>query len=408
MVSEPRHQAATRRLRVLMVAPNPFFVDRGFSVRVYEQARELMRLGHRVTVCAYHCGRDLPGFDIRRIPSVPWYTEDRVGASAHRLYLDALLLWVSLREAARVRPDVIHGHMHEGGLIAEIVGRALRLPKVFDFQGALVGELQEKGALGRRGPMLRLARWLEGKINRGADVVVASSAEMAEQLGAESGLGDRIRASMDGVNTHDFRPGLGGEPLRRSLGVPAGRKVVVYLGLLTPYQGVDCLLQAAAVLVRRYPRVHFVVMGYPGVDRYRAMAQSLGVGERVTFTGRVDYARAAEYIGMGDVAVSPKLSAAEGNGKLYNYMACGVPTVAFDTRVNREILGDCGIYARLGDADSLAESLLQALEDEGLARRLGRAGRARAVEYLSWERVAARLVECYDLAIRTHAPGRAR
>ncbi len=58
----------------------------------------------------------------------------------------------------------------------------------------------------------------------------------------------------------------------------------------------------------------------------------------VAFTGKIPYDRAPEYLAFGDVAVAPKLSATEGSGKILNYMAMGLPVVAYDTPVSREYL----------------------------------------------------------------------
>ena len=89
-------------------------------------------------------------------------------------------------------------------------------------------------------------------------------------------------------------------------------------------------------------------MGYPGQDRYREAARQMGILDNVTFTGALPYEMAPTYLALGDVAVSPKMSATEGNGKLLNYMAVGLPTVTFDTPVSRELLGDLGLYAPWG------------------------------------------------------------
>jgi glycosyltransferase involved in cell wall biosynthesis len=93
--------------------------------------------------------------------------------------------------------------------------------------------------------------------------------------------------------------------------------------------------------------------------------------------------------------VSGKLSSTEANGKLYNYMACGLATVVFDTPVNREILGDLGVYATFGDAGDLAARILALLAapEERAAR--GAALRARAVADYSWERSGAQMEAIY-------------
>jgi glycosyltransferase involved in cell wall biosynthesis len=179
------------------------------------------------------------------------------------------------------------------------------------------------------------------------------------------------------------------------LGIPADRKVVVYLGLLAEYQGTGLLLEAARRLIDRSLPVHFLIMGFPGEEAYRSRAEQLGIGRFVTFTGRVSYALAPDYLLIGDVAVSPKISETEGNGKLLNYMACGLPTVAFETPVATEILGDAGVYARTGDPDSLAERIAGLLTDPEWAGAVGRRLRRRAEAYFSWDWAALRFAELY-------------
>ena len=124
----------TRRLKILMIAPNPYFVDRGFSVHVFEQARALRDLGHDVAFTTYHCGRDLGDFRYYRSLDVPWYKATETGGSLHRIYIDAFLLATTRRAIRREQPDIIHGHIHEGAMIgvlsvkswnpALVVGRA--------------------------------------------------------------------------------------------------------------------------------------------------------------------------------------------------------------------------------------------------------------------------------------------
>jgi glycosyltransferase involved in cell wall biosynthesis len=112
----------------------------------------------------------------------------------------------------------------------------------------------------------------------------------------------------------------------------------------------------------------------------------------VTFTGAVRYEQAPAYLALGDVAVAPKLSLTEGNGKLLNYIAMGLPTVAFDTSVSREILGDLGIYAPAGDWTALATELERTLRDAdgAVIRRIGNKNRtfdAPIIDYAAEESV---------------------
>jgi len=195
----------------------------------------------------------------------------------------------------------------------------------------------------------------------------------------------------------DERPVL--DRQRAALGIPDGRAVVVYLGLLADYQGTDALLQAAARLLQRRADVHFLIMGFPSVDHYQRMACDLGIADHVTFTGKIPYGDARGYLALGDIAVAPKMSATEGSGKILNYMALGLPTVAFDTPVSREYLGDQGFYARPGDPSSLADALYTALSHADSKQRGARL-RHQVVECYTWECAAQTILQAYDRVCR--------
>lgn len=388
------------RFRVQKIAPTPFFADYGCHVRIYEEAHALTRLGNQVTICTYPTGRDLDGMSIVRPPHLG-RSPVRVGSSRHKYYLDVLLTMSSLQTAARRPPDIIHGHLHEGALIGLAISRAIRRPLVFDFQGSLTSEMVDHGFLQDGTRQHGVFRWLERTINHHANAIITSSLSAADLLVREFGCpANKVIPVPDGVDTEVFVPlGAYGESeryrMRTALGVPAGRKVVVYLGLLAEYQGSTHLLRAAQRVVSADPNVHFLLMGYPGEDRYRALAERLGIAGHCTFTGRVPYERAPRYLAAGDVAVAPKLSRTEANGKLLNYMALQLPTVAFDTSVNRDILGPAGVYAPLGDVEQLADQLLFVLRDEAEAASRAWALRQRVEQHFSWTTAAETIVDVY-------------
>jgi glycosyltransferase involved in cell wall biosynthesis len=387
-----------------MIAPTPFFADRGCHVRIYEEARALQAMGCKVEVCTYHLGDDRPGLTTHRTLRVPWYKKLSAGPSWHKLYVDAFLLFKAWAVARRFRPDVIHGHLHEGAAIGWAVGRLVGVPVVGDFQGSLSGELSAHEFVRGRTWFYRLAGRVEAWIDRLPDAAVASCSDVAQELQERFGIRDVVLA-LDGVDTEVFRPELDVGDLR-SL-VPSGRPTVVYLGHLDAYQGVDHLLEAVPRVLARVPRAYFLVMGYPYEERYREKARELGVADHVSLPGRIDYDQAARHLILGDVAVGPKLSETESNGKLYNYMACALPTVAFDTPPSREILGDLGIYAPRGDVAALADAIADLLEDPERARALGMKLRQRVMEHFSWRRTARQLSKAYGLAIERTSRARA-
>lgn len=384
--------------RVLMIAPTSFFADYGCHVRIYEEARILQQLGHQVTIATYRNGSDVPGLDIRRTLPIPWRRHYEVGSSRHKIAFDLLLGLKMLQLLLWQRYDVIHAHLHEGALLALVLGRLFQIPVVFDFQGSLTEEMIDHKFLRRDSRFYHLLRRLERWIDQSTPVIFPSSSEgrriLIEKFSCSA---ERVRTLSDRVDTDTFQPGAAytAEAVQRQrgyFGIPPDAKVIVYLGLLAEYQGTGLLLEAMQRILQHRSDVYLLLMGFPGIDIYQQKATDLGIRDRVIFTGRVSYREAAPlYLALGDVAVAPKLSLSESAGKLLNYMAVGLPTVAFDTPVAREYLGMHGLLAERGNVQSLAEKLLIALESP----ELGGALRQRAVQQFSWQAAAEAIVAAY-------------
>ncbi|RNC72764.1 MAG: glycosyltransferase family 1 protein [Desulfuromonadales bacterium] len=382
-----------------MLAPTPYFADRGCHVRIYEEARALMALGHDVRIATYHLGHDMPGIPTVRTVRVPWYSKLAAGPSWHKPYLDILLFFTALKEARSFRPHLIHAHLHEGGFIGAFLAKILHLPLLFDCQGSLTGELTDHGFVRKDSLLFRLFARLEGWINRAADAIVTSSGAGRDDLVRRWGIpAEKATALIDGVDTAVFRP-YPRDEVRRRLRISPDVPLVVFLGVLNRYQGIDLILSAAVILKAHGSPVRFLVMGFPE-EGYRQKARELGVDDMVTFTGRIDYAKAPVYLSAGDLAVSPKISPTEANGKLFNYMACGLPTIVFDTPVNREILGDSGVYARFGDAGDLANRVTELAANAKRREELSRQVRERAEREHSWQARGMALEELYRTVLR--------
>jgi glycosyltransferase involved in cell wall biosynthesis len=382
------------RLKILMLAPTPYFADRGCHVRIYEEARALILLGHEVCIVTYHLGRDMAGIPTVRIPRIPWYGKLSAGPSWHKPYLDILLFFTAYAAARRFRPDVIHAHLHEGAFLGMFLKRLLRIPLVFDCQGSLTGEMLDHRFI-RRGSLInRLFRRLENFINKGSDIIITSSAGGVADLTTSWRIpADKVKELADGVDTGIFRP-FPRDDARRALKLPPGSPVAVFLGVLNRYQGMDILIEAANILREKGTSPHFLIMGFPEED-YRKKADAFGLAEFFTFTGRIDYGKAPLLLCAGDIAVSPKISLTEANGKLFDYMACGLPTVVFENPVNREILGDAGVYARHGDPADFAARIEELLGDRAKMTDLAKRGREKAINDHSWSSRGEQLVAIY-------------
>lgn len=395
--------------RILMIVPTSFFSDYGGHIRILEETRHLQAAGHQVSIVTYYKGDDMPELDIRRTAPLPWHTDYEVGSSRHKIAFDAYLAAQALIEALRVRPHIIHGHMHEGALIGGILSRLLRVPLVFDFQGSLTSEMVDHHFLNPDGPVYPWAYRLERFICRMPHAFLTSSVRAARLLEDEFHVcRQRIHPLPDCADTVRFDPDRFSPEqklaLRRRYGIPEDRLIVAYLGLLTDYQGIPHLIEAAVALQAVGENVHFLVMGYPNVAHYVQLAHQFGVADRMTFTGKVEYRDAPYFLSLGDIAVAPKVSATEGSGKVLNYMAMAQPIVAYDTAVHREYLADLGVYAAPGNVPDFISSIHALLHTPAQRADLGRKLRERAETVYSWPHAARHIIAVYEKLTSRKSP----
>jgi glycosyltransferase involved in cell wall biosynthesis len=383
-------------LTVLHIAPTPFFADRGCHIRIRNEIESLPGQEVEVTLCTYHQGRDVEGIRTCRIWKIPGYTSLGVGFSPFKLPADLLLFFLVLRKSIQLRPDILHCHLHEGALIGWCVRTLLfrrRIALVMDMQGSLSGELASYGTFSRFPFMLKLFRLVEKVIYRLPDRFFCSSAGSRDTLVQEFHVEPAMTYLLEDA-VADF---CGRNVLnRKDLHIPAGKKVIVYSGSLLAGKGIDSLKYLMQRLPGRRDDLFFLIIGYP-VDDMASFIDENGLGPVSLLTGRLEYEKLLAYLTLADLALEPKLSSSgEASGKTLHYMAAGLPVVCFDTENNRRFLADCGYYAQPGSDQSLAEAVIQALEDQEAARRKGNAGRETVRQRFSMDRCRTFLLEHYS------------
>ncbi|MBU0732198.1 glycosyltransferase family 4 protein [Patescibacteria group bacterium] len=323
-------------MNILVIAPTPFFADRGCHIRIYEEAKAMKKAGHNPVIFTYHNGRDVGDLDIRRIMDVPWYKKESAGASWHKIYLDILLLGRVLAGSYGKKYDYIHAHLHEGCWIAWWINlfHFGRLPIIFDAQGSLVSEMWAHNFI-KSNFLKNLFTFMENFINALPNFIVASSPAFKAKR--------EVIVVEDGVDTDFFK-----------VDVKKEANTLIYAGGLSDHKGINMLLDA----MNKLPEYKLKIIGYPVMEKYKAKA-----GDNVEFIGRVDYFKMPEYLARAQVGVDPKPTGTEeASGKIINYMAAGLPVVCFDTPNNKNLLGENGFYAKENDVDDFARQIKLAME----------------------------------------------
>lgn len=382
-------------MKIMMIAPTPFFTDRGCHIQIYEEIKALQKRGHTVVICTYGLGRDVPGVTIVRTINLPWYKKLSAGPSVTKILLLPLLTITSMRMIVKFKPDIIHAHLHEGAVIAYVCRLFFRQKKyLFDMQGSLTGEVLQHGFTKEGSLLYRVLMVIESVIAR-QFVVITQSDSMIQELRRSGASPDKVINVRDGVDTGMFAPRPFNEVLALRLGIDKKKHRILYMGLLEEYQGADLMFEAFTYAAEQMPDIQFIVIGFPNIDRYKAMCGRFGILDKTLFLGQIDYFALPEYLSLADIAIAPKISQTEGDGKIYNYMAMGMLTVAWDRSVSREILGESGVFAECKNPQAMADKILWAIKNPEARIRLGAAARKRVVDTLSWNAVGRRIHDVY-------------
>jgi glycosyltransferase involved in cell wall biosynthesis len=236
--------------------------------------------------------------------------------------------------------------------------------------------------------------------SRMAHGVLVNATAVRDRLTAGGHSRRGISVIRNGVDVDRFSPRPPDESLRASLGVPAEAPLVVVVSRLNPMKGIDDFVQAMALLAGRYTRARFVIVG-DGASRreLEEQAQRLGLAGRVVFTGtRLDV---AAILAQAAISVAPSLSEGLSNVVLES-MATGVPVVATRVGGTPEMLEDgvTGLLVPPCDAPMLAAAIGRLLGDPAMARRMGDAGRARAVDRFSMPYMVSQTETLYHAFLR--------
>ena len=387
-----------------MVAPTPFFADRGTHIRILEEALALERLGHQITIVTYHIGGmpQLPAgsrIRIRRIHRwLFWYDKLEAGPDWQKVLLDILLMrkawWIALRE----RPDVLHGHLHEGALIIWAIDNLIfwRSPKlVADLHGSLTGEMVSHAYLKTRS-LYRVFRLVERFVHRLPLQFVTSSWANAEVVARDRG--SEIPVLLDGVDVVRYTLTTADqESLRTKYALPADVPIVVYTGALMPNKGVGLILEALPAILAAHSSVHVVLAGAPiGWIQGQLSTLDPQITSRVTIIHPLPYHTLHELLQVADVAIDPKVGGSgEASGKMLQYMGARLPVAAFETVNNRKYLGEHVRLAEKTSGADLAKLVLWYLDHPAEAGDCGTRNRAYAQEF-SWDVSASRLQDLYN------------
>jgi len=250
------------------------------------------------------------------------------------------------------------------------------------------------------GPRLpyKVLRALERWTYRTADHVISTNESYRRIAATRSGKPvTDVTVVRSGPDPQRLRRGPASPELRR------GRRfLAAYIGVMGPQDGVDIVVRAADVVVHQLRRddIAFTLIGSGDCfDDLVALRDELGLAGHVEFTGRAPDELVARILSTADVGLSPDpknpLNDVSTMNKTMEYMAFGLPVVAFDLRETRVSAGNAGVYATPNDIDDYVAAIVKLMDDEPTRSRMGKLGRARVEQELAWSHQRRAYLEVY-------------
>jgi glycosyltransferase involved in cell wall biosynthesis len=375
------------------VVPSP----KGASRHITAFTQALSQAGYQVTLFTVGCN-GLPereayaGAEILR-----WPSEEQNYLRRAQGFGDAV--WEHLRDR-QGGYDVAHFRdLWSGSAALEARGSlGYSYRTLYEVNGLASVELKYMYPDLRGGDLPDRLRQQESKLLRHADQVVCVSRVTAIYLKSMGAKADKLSIIRNGVDAGQFYPDA---PLS------ANPPILVYLGTLAPWQGLDCLLRAMPLILEAYPEAQLHLVGPYKRAQHKELLKLAGKlslpAEQINITGPVAPEEAADWLAKATVCLAPlawndrNVSQGCCPIKLLEYAAAGRPIVAADLPVARELLreGEC-LFTQPGDPADLARAVIRLLEDLPAAQAMGaRAARSVRRRY-TWQRAGEELIKIYQ------------
>lgn len=394
----PKGSGAKRVLILVENLPSPF--DR----RVWQEATTLHAHGWEVNIiCPTGKGYEKTFEVIDGIHIYRYQLPAEGDGLLSYLVEYSAALWHTFRLAFKVRRqrgfDVVHACNPPDFLF--LVGGFFKLftGTRFLFDHHDINPEFYEAKFGRRGLLWRILVLLEWATFKTADVSIATN-ESYRRIALERGRMDPERVFV--VRSGPVLDRLRIVPPKPEL--KCGRKYLVgYVGVMAEPEGIDLLLAAVQHIVYELGRddVHFGLVGSgTSFEEMKRLAQTLGVAEYVTFTGRVPDDELLDMLNTADVCVNPdkvnEMNDKSTMNKIMEYMALGKPIVQFDQTEGRYSAGEASLYAAKNDPQDMARKIVELLDDPERRATMGAFGRSRIENELAWEYEVPKLLRAYN------------
>jgi glycosyltransferase involved in cell wall biosynthesis len=385
-------------MRILMIAPQPFFEARGTPISVFQRLLAISKLGHEVDLVSYHLGKDvhIPGVRVYRIPKISLIKEVKIGPSWAKLVLDFVVFLKCLWMMMTKHYDVIHTH-EEAAVFTILPALIFRKPHLYDMHSSLARQI-EHSKYGKWRFLVKLFYVFEELVLHTCNAVITIGSDLQEHARKINPQSKPLLIENLPLNSlKEFYDENLVKEVKAKTNIN-GKLPIVYTGTFETYQGIDMLIESAAIVIKQNPQAFFILVGgkEKQIQKSKEIAKQCGLEDNILFAGSVSPEEALAYLDLAVILVSPRVEGLSIPLKVYSYLYSGKPFVATRIEAHTQVLNEKISVLVEPNREALAKGIIQVLSDATLRENLSIRSKAFADERFNFKEYTTKVKQIYQ------------
>ncbi len=377
-------------MKILVVAPHPFYQERGTPIAVKLLVETLSEFGYEIDVLTFHEGEDIniDNVQLYRIAKPPFANNIPIGFSPKKLIADVYLTFYLAYLLSKNNYDVIHA-VEESIFPAAFFNFFAKKKLIYDMDSSMADQLIEKwNGLEK---ISKILNGFEHWAMKHSDAVLPVCQYLVDKVKEYDPdkkvfiLEDIAFESNDRGNNEDIRETMNTDKV-----------VGLYVGNLVHYQGIDLLLEGISKLNSDNFSLAIIGGKPEDIEKYKSMSKRLSISDKVHFLGPRPLSQLPFYLSQADILISPRIKGKNTPMKIYSYLASGKPVLATNIYSHTQVLNTENSYLVEPEPESLAKGLEKLINNEELRNRIGEIGKQTATENYSLTSYKKKLRKVYD------------
>ena len=294
------------------------------------------------------------------------------------------------------RPDIFYTRHSTSSFAVTLIARLFRVPCAIEVNDIVLDKLRFSEISIIKAQWVRFYHYVNYRL---ADLLLPVTGQIAAWIKKKYHLSnDKLLVIPNGVNLNRFSPKPYQEAKNRYR-IPAKFRVVLSLGSLFPWVGIETLLTAAPSILKIYPDTLFVIGSgeEPYLSNLKKAASQAGLKDRFWFFGFIPWDEASWFISTADICIAPFIFKNTRSGisslRVFSYLACARPVVGSDIPGLGDLLEKerIGVSFPMENPEALTNAVVELLKDNEQAKKMGERGREFVARNHSWERIVEKL-----------------